>query len=178
MSVHPPWYRRPLKRHLFSGISTNTSLTSLWSPGSHQHLPWIGHSYVDGILLQEPGPLYLRVVCSHKRVSGEAGHIRSSHYPWGVRDCLSVAPTAHGSDLINTLWSGFPYFAVWLSPLLTVLPGVTGQTHCESESCSVVSDSCDFMDYIYIVHGILQARILEWVAFPSSRRSSQPGNQT
>ena len=26
----------------------------------------------------------------------------------------------------------------------------------------------------YTVHGILQARILEWVAFPFSRRSSQP----
>ena len=31
---------------------------------------------------------------------------------------------------------------------------------------------CDPMDYT--VHGILQARILEWVAFPFSRRSSQP----
>ena len=33
---------------------------------------------------------------------------------------------------------------------------------------------CDPMDYI--VHGILQARILEWVAFPFSRGSSQPRN--
>ena len=31
---------------------------------------------------------------------------------------------------------------------------------------------CDPMDYT--VHGILQARILEWVAFPFSRGSSQP----
>ena len=31
---------------------------------------------------------------------------------------------------------------------------------------------CDPMDYT--VHGILQARILEWVAFPFSRRLSQP----
>ena len=31
---------------------------------------------------------------------------------------------------------------------------------------------CDPM--AYIVHGILQARILEWVAFPFSRGSSQP----
>ena len=35
---------------------------------------------------------------------------------------------------------------------------------------------CDLMDYR--VHGILQARILEWVAFPFSRGSSQPRNQT
>ena len=30
----------------------------------------------------------------------------------------------------------------------------------------------------FSVHGILQARILEWVAMPSSRRSSQPRDQT
>ena len=35
---------------------------------------------------------------------------------------------------------------------------------------------CDPMDYT--VHGILQARILEWVAFPFSRRSSQPKDWT
>ena len=35
---------------------------------------------------------------------------------------------------------------------------------------------CDPMDYI--VHGILQARILEWVAFPSSRGSFQPRDWT
>ena len=35
---------------------------------------------------------------------------------------------------------------------------------------------CAPMDYT--VHGILQARILEWVAFPFSRGSSQPRDQT
>ena len=30
----------------------------------------------------------------------------------------------------------------------------------------------------YTVYGILQARILEWVAFPFSRRSSQPKDRT
>ena len=30
----------------------------------------------------------------------------------------------------------------------------------------------------YTVHGILQAKILEWVAFPFSRGSSQPRDQT
>ena len=42
----------------------------------------------------------------------------------------------------------------------------------ESESPSVYATLCDPMDCI--VHGILQARILEWVAFPFSRGSSQP----
>ena len=35
---------------------------------------------------------------------------------------------------------------------------------------------CDCMDYT--VHGILQARILEWVAVPFSRGYPQPRDQT
>ena len=35
---------------------------------------------------------------------------------------------------------------------------------------------CDLRDYT--VHGILQARILAWVAIPFSRESPNPGNQT
>ena len=44
-----------------------------------------------------------------------------------------------------------------------------------SKSCSLVSDSLWLMDYT--VHGILQARKLEWVAFPFSRGSSNPGTE-
>ena len=42
-----------------------------------------------------------------------------------------------------------------------------------SQSCPTL---CDPMDYM--VHGILQARILEWVAFPFTRGSSQPRDWT
>ena len=42
-----------------------------------------------------------------------------------------------------------------------------------AQSCLTL---CDHKDCI--VHGILQARILEWVAFPFSRGSSQPRNWT
>ena len=42
-----------------------------------------------------------------------------------------------------------------------------------TQSCPTL---CDPMDYT--VHGILQAGILEWVAFPFSRASSQPRDQT
>ena len=40
-----------------------------------------------------------------------------------------------------------------------------------AQSCLTL---CDLMDYT----GILQARILEWVAFPFSRGSSQPRDRT
>ena len=42
-----------------------------------------------------------------------------------------------------------------------------------AQSCPTL---CNLMDYT--VHGILQARILEWVAFPFSRGSSQPRDRT
>ena len=42
-----------------------------------------------------------------------------------------------------------------------------------SQSCPTL---CDPMDYT--AHGILQARILKWVAFPFSRGSSQPRGWT
>src|SRR5574337_311800 len=45
-------------------------------------------------------------------------------------------------------------------PLRRVLPGLMG------------------LDLASLVHGILYSRILEWVAFPFSRRSSQPKDQT
>ena len=48
---------------------------------------------------------------------------------------------------------------------------------CSVLSHSVMSDSCDSMDCSppgFSVHGILQARILKWVAISSSRGSSRP----
>ena len=51
----------------------------------------------------------------------------------------------------------------------------TSQDSCESESPSVVSDSLRPMDYT--VHGILQARILEWVAYPSPVDLPNPGTE-
>ena len=42
-----------------------------------------------------------------------------------------------------------------------------------AQSCPTL---CDPMDYT--VHGILQARVLEWVVIPFSRESSQPRDRT
>ena len=42
-----------------------------------------------------------------------------------------------------------------------------------AQSCQTLRNLMD-----YTVHGILQVRILEWVAFPFSRGSSQPRDQT
>ena len=47
-----------------------------------------------------------------------------------------------------------------------------------TQSCLTLCDSMDCCPPGSSIHGILQARILEWVALPFSRESSQPGNQT
>ena len=47
---------------------------------------------------------------------------------------------------------------------------------CEVKVAQLCPTLYDPMDYT--VHGILQARILDWVAFPFSRGSSQPRDQT
>ena len=58
-----------------------------------------------------------------------------------------------------------PVYVCWLEHLIHFV---------KSESRSVMSDSVA----PWTIHGILQARILEWVAFPFSRGSSQPRDQT
>ena len=46
------------------------------------------------------------------------------------------------------------------------------------QSCPTLCDPMDCSPPVSSVHGILQARILEWVAMPSSRGSSQPRDRT
>ena len=46
------------------------------------------------------------------------------------------------------------------------------------QSCLTLCDSMDCSPPVSSVHGIIQARILTWVAIPFSRGSSQPRNQT
>ena len=55
-------------------------------------------------------------------------------------------------------------------------------THCGSvlvaQSCPTLCDPMNYSPPGSSVHGILQARVLEWVATPSSRASSQPRDRT
>jgi len=57
-------------------------------------------------------------------------------------------------------WSEYVWSQLWLSDFLTL---------CDPVDCSLPGSS---------VHGILQARTLEWVAIPFSRGSSRPRDQT
>ena len=72
----------------------------------------------------------------------------------------------------NSCWTGFCRTMLELSrreAFITVLSRFSHVRLCDPRDCSPPSSS---------VHGILQARILEWVALPSSRGSSPPRDQT
>ena len=51
-----------------------------------------------------------------------------------------------------------------------------GQVKMKAKVAQSCPTLCDPM--VYTIHGILQARILEWVAYPFSRGFSSPRNQT
>ena len=89
------------------------------------------------------------------------------------------------------------YYVSWVAPLweLTCSPqlGYTGHSvllilGCvcvcvcvcvkSLQSCSTLCDRMDCSSPGSSVHGILQARILEWASMPSSRGSSRPRDRT
>ena len=82
------------------------------------------------------------------------------------------APNVRGLGLISGQGTKIPHAVVENLHTAT-------KTQCSlmkvkvAQSCLTL---CDPMDYTVL--GILQARILEWVAIPFSRGSSQPMNQT
>ena len=72
----------------------------------------------------------------------------------------------HGCDSVYQMEAlGMTFSSLWESEKMAHLC----PTLCDPMDCSLPGFS---------VHGILQARILEWVAIPFSRRSSQPRDWT
>ena len=98
---------------------------------------------------------------------------------------LSLSPRPHGPSLLPThdqvllIFQGLAQTCLPLCFLSWLSAGLYYWLVCSCcavLSCSVVSDPYNSVDCSLTgssVHGILQARILEWVAMPSSRESSQ-----
>ena len=64
----------------------------------------------------------------------------------------------------------------WLSSTHTSASTGPGESETKVKVTQSCPTLCESMDYT--VHGILQVRILEWVAFPFSQGSSRPRSQT
>ena len=68
---------------------------------------------------------------------------------------------------------------LWPPELQSGLPGCVCVCVClVTQSCPTLCDPVDYSLSGSSVHGILQARVLEWVAMLSSRGSSQSGDRT
>ena len=85
--------------------------------------------------------------------------------------CLLVLPALLGSK--NEKWKldTHTHAHIHLTSQCQILMGIVKVK--VAQSCPTLCDPKD-----YTVHGILQARILKWVAIPFSRVSSQSRNQT
>ena len=80
------------------------------------------------------------------------------------------------TDLPKWIHQGSPRWSTVSNPTQSFLLGYfyrIAKWVSVAQSCPTLWDPMD-----YTVHGILQARILEWVAVPFSRESSQPRDQT
>ena len=73
--------------------------------------------------------------------------------------------------IINLHFSSAPWWAVHPWP-----GSISLNIYVNMKVIQLCLSLCNPMDYT--VHGILLTRILEWVAFPFSRGSSQPRDQT
>ena len=82
-----------------------------------------------------------------------------------VKSRVTMTNYVPSSKLCNLSFS-FPIFIISMSSANSL------------QSCPTLCDSMDCSPPCSSVHGILQTRILEWVAMPSSRGSDRPRDQT
>ena len=116
------------------------------------------------------------------------GHVWLFATPWVQTPGYNLPGSSSMDFSRQEYWSGLPFPSPGDLPNPGIEPGSPvlqadsfttepwGKSLKWSESHSVVSDS--LRSHGHTIHGILQARILEWLAFPFSRGSSQPRDWT
>ena len=127
--------------------------------------------YLFSINLLFTSVFYAKTLVKGKGLQHLAHFVRRETRKWKQTNAFQLRPPEDRRELLSSL------------RILSVKEKGAGRlfffffffsVFCESESRSVLSDFSDPMDYT--VHGILQARILEWAAFPFFKGSSQPRN--
>ena len=87
-------------------------------------------------------------------------------------------------ESLSTHWGlAVSWNLLWMMYFMSTQPGSftqgIGSAHCEvAQSCLTLCDPLDCSLPGFSIHGILQARILEWVTISFSRGSSRPGDRT
>ena len=135
----------------------------------HLYMMYIFYIFVCMCVYQSTDEVFLldQAVCGQAPLNSL--HIMALHCPVLARILLSqFSSLARIPFPLTFPPSNYPstdhHPAPWLCCLVTVL-------------CLTLYDPMDCSPTGPSVHGISQARILEWVAIPSSRESSQPRGQ-
>ena len=136
-------------------------------PSGQKPALWISHNLI---------PEYKKVIVSRSVTSDSVT----------PRTAARQAPLSMGCPR-QECWSGLPFPPPGALPDSGIEPASPAlQKHfftkvsfvLVTQLCSTLCNAMDCSPPGSSVHGILQARILEWVVMPFSRGSSPPGNQT
>ena len=145
-------------------VSPLTMLKTMWRAAISLWYDFVSASYFwpdDTFLKEGSDKTYFLVLSSPSR---PPPHFYKLNYCW-FTICVSFTCTAQWFRVFCRLYSIIGYYKML---------GIISYFFLKiAQSCLTL---CDPMDYT--VHGIPQARILEWVAFPFSRGSSQARDQT
>ena len=140
----------------------------------------LGYGWYRGERVDSPQLIASYRVDTNATTNGAVYSRRETLYPNGTLLIQNVTQKDTGSytllvtkkDLQTERLTG--HLCIYSECFLSDLGVLGGKVKVKvARSCPAL---CDPMDYT--VHGILQARVLEWVAFHFSRESSQPRNQT
>ena len=150
------------------------TVNALWASDSFSVTLWLGREQMDGI------SEHLLVVSGPRSVLGTpcepAASSLNTLVPPLVSCCWFLGAPYPGRwgakfSTVSSFSIRFRHFmclwVIWAKfPRWCCLPPVVVKV---AQSCPTLCDPI-----VYTVHGILQARILEWIAGPFSRGSSQP----
>ena len=92
----------------------------------------------------------------------------AGYSPWSCKERARTEQLTHTQSIGSQSQTPLKLFVIYLYRRV--------KRGSEAKVAQLCPTLCDPMDST--AHGILQARILEWVAFPFSRRSSQPRSPT
>ena len=137
----------------------------------------------------QPTPVFLPGKSHGQRSLARLQSIESQRVRHQYNDlaCTHIALGTQLSVMWNPGWEGFGgeemHVYIWLISLLSTwnYDNIVNQLcMCVSvaQLCLPLCDATDLSLPGFSVHGILQARILEWVAIPFSTGSSQPRDRT
>ena len=172
-----------LQFHLPLSLWSEHSVPSDSLAKSEKQLSW---GQVSGYVLFSRECFKVKVFLTHMETVWKCKSSELRHWPGGLGILGLLLGFLHNSVLILTILPLLCSLGCVPSTSSFAIPAIycyiTSQDMCvcvkSLQSCWIPCNPTDCSPPGSSVHGIVQARILEWVAMPSSRGSSQPRHWT